>query len=152
MLRHAVGRDEPERVVGRGATHHGPGRVAELCEPGGSSNDGAAAGRVVHDQRQGARRVARHASERSRGPRRREHDGDDEQSAQQQEQQVLELQSPLMLLGRRDEVPHRRKDDGRWLTAGQEMEEDGDGGGGEPHQHPGVKKADHPERASGARA
>ena len=86
------------------------------------------------------------------GPGRRQHEGDHQEGAHQQQQQVLELEPALMLAGGRDEIANRGEDDGRRLAPGQQMEQDGNPGGRQPEQRPGVEEADHPVRGSGARA
>jgi hypothetical protein len=65
---------------------------------------------------------------------------------------VLQLEAALVLAGGGDEVADRREHDGRRLSAGQQMEEDGDRRGCEPGKRPRVKKSDHAARGDGASA
>ena len=81
-----------------------------------------------------------------------EHDRDHEQRSEQQEQPVLELEPALMLPGGGDEIADRGEDDGRGLSAGQQVEQDGDGGRGQSSQHPRVEKSNHAGRGRGVRA
>ena len=151
-LRHGVGGQEPERVVRRGACDHRPRGGPELRQPRRAPDDRAAAGGVVHDQHQRARGVAGHAAHRRHRPRRREHQRDDQQRAHQQEQQVLELEPALVLARGRDQVTDRGEDHGGGLAAREQVEQNRDPCRCEPGQDPGVEEADHPARASDARA
>ena len=124
----------------------------ELRQPGRARHHGPAAGRVVQDHHQRARRVTGHAPERDRRAGGREHQRHDQQGAEQQEQQVLQLEPALVLARRRDEISDRRKDHGRRLPTGQQVEQHGDRGRREAGQRPRMEKADHPAREAGAGA
>ena len=63
---------------------------------------------------------------------------------------MLQLEPALVLAGGGDEVADRREDHRRRLAPGQEVEEDGDRGGDQPDQRPGMEKADHAARGDEA--
>jgi hypothetical protein len=92
------------------------------------------------------------AAERQRRPGSGEHEGDHQQRPHHQQQQVLQLESALVLAGGRDEIADSGEDDGRRLAAGQQVEQQGNPGGQQPQQGPGMEEADHPPGESGARA
>jgi hypothetical protein len=123
-----------------------------MREPGGAPHDRGAAGRVVQDEDQRARSVARHSADRQRGTGSREHQENDQQRPSRKKQQVLQLEPALVLLGRRDEVTDGGEDDGRGLAPGQQMKQDGDRGADQADQCPRVEETDHREPGSAASA
>ena len=100
-------------------------QLRQLRRPAGH---GAAAGRIVHDQHQRAGCVAGHAAQRNRRTGGGQHQRGDQQRPQQQQQPVLQLQPPLVLLGRGYQIADSRKDDGGRLTPCQQVQENRDGG------------------------
>ena len=91
-------------------------------------------------------------AERRRGPGGREHERQDQQGPEQQQEPVPQAQPPLVLSGGIEEVAHRRKGHGRRFMVLTEMEQEGDGGGREAEQEPGVQESDHVRRAPCVRA
>ncbi len=150
--RNAVRGQQPERVLRRRPPEHLPGRRLQLGQPRRSRHHHSAARRIVHHQHQRAGRVAGHPAPRQGRPGRGEHEGDDQKSAEEQKEEVLELEPALVLAGRRDEVADRREDDGGRLPASQQVEQNGNRGGGESRQRPRVQKTDHAARDDGASA
>ena len=65
--------------------------------------------------------MSRHAAAGCGRPRRRQDQRGQEQGPEQEQQQVLQLEPPLVFPGRRDEIADSRKDDGGWLTTGEQV-------------------------------